>query len=129
MALFGIDWGVYTARDVGTYGFAGGNAIVPAPRGFRQVPHWDRVHHPREYYALARALEEAERDYFSDDRLRDYAARFAAAEAAGRRRRKGAHPPAAELARIAPRLPGRNDPCICGSGEKFKKCCAPRWGA
>ena len=21
------------------------------------------------------------------------------------------------------RLPGRNDPCICGSGKKFKKCC------
>ena len=41
VALFGIDWGVYTARDVGTYGFPGGNAIVPAPRGFRQVPHWD----------------------------------------------------------------------------------------
>lgn len=23
-------------------------------------------------------------------------------------------------------LPGRNDPCICGSGKKFKKCCLPR---
>ena len=21
------------------------------------------------------------------------------------------------------RLPDRNDPCICGSGKKFKKCC------
>ena len=20
-------------------------------------------------------------------------------------------------------LPGRNDPCVCGSGRKFKKCC------
>lgn len=20
-------------------------------------------------------------------------------------------------------LPGRNDPCLCGSGKKFKKCC------
>jgi len=20
-------------------------------------------------------------------------------------------------------LPGRNDPCVCGSGKKFKKCC------
>jgi uncharacterized protein YecA (UPF0149 family) len=20
-------------------------------------------------------------------------------------------------------LPGRNDPCLCGSGSKFKKCC------
>lgn len=24
--------------------------------------------------------------------------------------------------------PGRNDPCICGSGLKFKKCCAGRYG-
>jgi len=22
-----------------------------------------------------------------------------------------------------PTLPGRNDPCICGSGKKFKQCC------
>jgi SWIM/SEC-C metal-binding protein len=22
-------------------------------------------------------------------------------------------------------LPGRNDPCHCGSGAKFKKCCLP----
>jgi len=24
---------------------------------------------------------------------------------------------------VAPALPGRNDPCHCGSGRKFKKCC------
>lgn len=23
----------------------------------------------------------------------------------------------------APRLPGRNDPCPCGSGRKYKQCC------
>ncbi|MCV5928645.1 SEC-C metal-binding domain-containing protein, partial [Escherichia coli] len=23
----------------------------------------------------------------------------------------------------AEKLPGRNDPCQCGSGKKFKKCC------
>jgi uncharacterized protein len=23
----------------------------------------------------------------------------------------------------SPSLPGRNDPCPCGSGRKFKKCC------
>ena len=47
------------------------------------------------------------------------------------RRRRGARsqsaqgpfPPPDKLARITPRLPGRNDACICGSGEKFKKCC------
>ena len=25
--------------------------------------------------------------------------------------------------------PGRNDPCPCGSGRKFKHCCAERWAA
>ena len=23
----------------------------------------------------------------------------------------------------APKIPGRNEPCPCGSGKKFKKCC------
>lgn len=27
------------------------------------------------------------------------------------------------VARIRPEYPGRNDPCSCGSGAKFKKCC------
>lgn len=27
------------------------------------------------------------------------------------------------------KLPGRNDPCLCGSGKKFKKCCLPKIGA
>lgn len=31
-------------------------------------------------------------------------------------------PPAPEIARALDR-PGRNDPCSCGSGKKFKKCC------
>jgi len=33
-----------------------------------------------------------------------------------------AHPPAQEPLRAAA-TPGRNDPCSCGSGRKFKKCC------
>ena len=77
----------------------------------------------------ARALEEAERGYFTDEKLRELRRAL--------RRRRGARPhasqeraPAAdELARIPPRLPGRNDVCLCGSGEKYKKCCAPRYGA
>ena len=24
---------------------------------------------------------------------------------------------------IKNKVPGRNDPCICGSGKKYKKCC------
>jgi hypothetical protein len=26
----------------------------------------------------------------------------------------------------AVKLPGRNEPCVCGSGKKFKKCCLPK---
>ncbi len=32
-------------------------------------------------------------------------------------------PPAISLPYIAPPKTGRNDPCPCGSGKKFKKCC------
>lgn len=28
---------------------------------------------------------------------------------------------------IKNKIPGRNDPCICGSGKKFKKCCLQKF--
>ena len=31
-------------------------------------------------------------------------------------------PPKSPFTRSTPKI-GRNDPCICGSGKKFKKCC------
>ena len=31
-------------------------------------------------------------------------------------------PPKAPIIRDTPKI-GRNDPCICGNGRKFKKCC------
>jgi uncharacterized protein len=34
------------------------------------------------------------------------------------------HAPKPPTRRVAP-LPGRNDPCPCGSGRKYKKCCGP----
>ncbi|MBD3322328.1 MAG: hypothetical protein GF350_14605, partial [Chitinivibrionales bacterium] len=34
----------------------------------------------------------------------------------------GAIVPAAQYVRDKPKT-GRNDPCICGSGKKYKKCC------
>jgi len=119
--LYGIDWAVYTARDVGTYGFAGGNALVDVPAGFRAVPHWDRVHHREKYYALARRLEDEERGWFDERRVDGLTCAIAEAQARGARR---GGPSAEELARIAPSLPGRNDLCLCGSGEKYKRCCA-----
>ena len=31
-------------------------------------------------------------------------------------------PPKTPITRETPKI-GRNDPCICGNGRKFKKCC------
>ncbi len=31
--------------------------------------------------------------------------------------------PRVETVKRAAAAPGRNDPCACGSGKKFKKCC------
>jgi hypothetical protein len=126
-ALFGIDWELANARDVGTYGLYGGNAIVPPPPGFRAVPHWDSVHHAPEYYRRARRLEMEERAFFTEARVADMALAFEAAEAKGRAARKIAVHDAAEvLVDLPPRMPGGNDACICGSGQKFKRCCGPR---
>ena len=44
--MFGIDWNLRTARDIGTYCFVGGNALVAVPAGYRAVAHVDRMHHP-----------------------------------------------------------------------------------
>jgi hypothetical protein len=119
-ALFGIDWAVYTARDVGTYGFAGGMSLVDVPDGYRPIPHVDRQNEPTRYYALARKLEAAADAWFAAE-LPALVARFEAAESRGRR---GARPAPETLAALPPRVPGRNDPCPCGSGLKYKRCCA-----
>ena len=34
----------------------------------------------------------------------------------------GCCPPKTPITRETPKI-GRNDPCICGNGRKFKKCC------
>jgi hypothetical protein len=119
-ALFAIDWTVRTARDVGTYGFAVGNALIAVPPGYRPVPHVDRQHQPQRYYALGRRLEEEERAWFTPERVAELVARFEAAESAAPQQKR---PAPERLARVAPRWPERNDPCFCGSGQKWKKCC------
>ena len=48
--------------------------------------------------------------------------RMKAAQNAGRQPKT-----VAPIKRDAPRV-GRNDPCPCGSGKKYKKCCFPRYG-
>jgi hypothetical protein len=121
--LFQIEWPLLPARDVGTYGLPGGNALVDVPPGYRRVAHYDPVQQARRYYALARKLEEEALGWFTDDRLDEIAARFTAAEAIGARSRPRAFPPAWEMARLRPKKPGRNDLCLCGSMRKWKQCC------
>ncbi|MCX5747012.1 MAG: SEC-C metal-binding domain-containing protein [Proteobacteria bacterium] len=121
--LFEIDWELRPARDVGTYGFAGGNALVDVPAGYRRVPHVDHVQHARRYYALARNLEDEARQWFTAAKLDEIAARFAEAEARGRALRPCTFPAPREMARLRPQKPGRNDLCVCGSMRKWKHCC------
>jgi hypothetical protein len=120
--LFDIDWTLSPARDVGTYGFPGGRALVDVPPGYRRVAHYDSEQQPARYYALARKLEEEARQWFTAERLDDIAAFFTSAEEKGRKLRKHDFPSARELARLRPKLPGRNDFCICGSMAKWKNC-------
>lgn len=124
--LYGIDWPLRTARDVGTYGFPGGNALVDVPAGFRAVPHYDRQEHPTRYYALSRRIEDEARAFFTTEQVEAFAQRVLAAETLGRARRPCVFPPAVELAALPPGKLGRNDLCPCGSGNKWKRCCALR---
>jgi hypothetical protein len=121
--LFGIEWRLLPARDVGTYGFVGGNAIVDVPPGYRAVPHYDSQHHARRYHALAQKLQDEARDWFTAERLDEIAAKFTEAESRGRDTRTSAYPSPREMARIRPKKPGRNDLCVCGSMRKWKQCC------
>jgi hypothetical protein len=121
--LFQIEWTLLPAREVGTYGFAGGNALVDVPAGYRRVPHYDHNQHTRRYLALAKKLEDEARDWFTAEKLDEIAAKFEAAEAIGRASRPVKFPPAREMARLKPQKPGRNDLCPCGSMRKWKQCC------
>ena len=121
--LYGVDWPLRTARDVGTYGFYGGNALVEVPPGFRPVPHYDRKEHPTRYYALARRIEDEARAWFTKERIEELVVRVQAAEELGRKRRPVKFPPAKALALLRPKKLGRNDLCPCGTGEKWKRCC------
>jgi hypothetical protein len=124
MRLFGIDWDIRTARDVGTYGFVGGNALVSVPKGFRPVAHIDRTHHPERYYARARRLEAEARAWFEDaTNLDALVGLIQSAAARGRETRDRDYPSADAIARITPKKIGRNDPCVCGRPKKYKQCC------
>ncbi len=130
-AMFAIDWNLRTARDIGTYGFPGGNALVPVPKGFRPVAHIDRQHHAERYYPRGRRLEEEATAWLTEARVAEMCAGIRAAAESGRRTRSRAYPDPEQVGAMAPRKVGRNEPCTCGSARKFKACCGalPAGGA
>jgi hypothetical protein len=122
--LFDIDWNLRTARDVGTYVFTAGNALVSPPKGFRPVAHLDRQHHEQRYYTRARKLEdEARAELMRPDMLATLVSRVHAAAEEGRTRGKK-RPPARDFGRMAPKRTLSTDPCTCGSARPYKDCCA-----
>ncbi len=123
-ALFGIRWDLRTARDVGTYGFGGGNALVQVPKGYRAVAHLDRRHHEARYYARARKLEDEARAWFTESAVAGLRDRFREVEARGRERRPGKYPPPGDFGRMAPKPIKSKDPCTCGSQKAYGDCCA-----
>jgi hypothetical protein len=127
-ALFQIDWSLRTARDVGTYGFTGGNALVPVPPGYRAVAHLDRTHHTDRYYARARKLETEARDWFDAPNLNALIAKLKEAAEKGRATRPKRWPEPDDVARLAPKKVGRNEACPCGSAKKVKQCCGDAAG-
>ena len=123
--MFGVDWNLRTARDIGTYCFVGGNALVAVPAGYRAVAHVDRTHHPERYYAKGRKLEEKARAWFAEPgNLASVIARIDEAAAIGNKKRPRKYPDAEVVAKTAPKKIERNEPCVCGSSKKFKDCCA-----
>jgi hypothetical protein len=125
--MFGLDWDLRTARDIGTYCFTSGNALVPAIAGYRPVAHIDRQHHQERYYAKGRKIEERARAWFdADGNLEALIARIEEAAAVGEKKRPRKYPEPQAIAAAPPKKIGRNEPCVCGSAKKFKDCCAER---
>lgn len=122
--LFDIDWTLRTARDVGTYVFTSGNALVSPPKGFRPVAHLDRKHHAERYYARARKLEDEARIELGRPEVLDgLVSRVRVAAEEGQRRGKK-RPPARDFGRMSPKRTLSTDPCTCGSARPYKDCCA-----
>ncbi len=124
--VFQVAWDVRTARDVGTYCFVGGNALVKVPKGFRAVAHVDRNLHAERYYAKARALEAEARAWLTKAALDELGRRIFEYAKEGEKKRPRVFLDPTVVVAKPPGKVGRNDPCICGSPLKFKACCGER---
>jgi hypothetical protein len=125
--MFGIDWDVRTARDIGTYGFTGGNALNKPMPGYRAVAHIDRSHHTERYYARGRKLEDEARAWFAMH-LQETTDKIRAAAQKGERSRSEKYADPDVVARTPPKKIERNEPCVCGSNQKYKACCGMAGG-
>lgn len=77
----------------------------------RDHPGWERFDDPWNFYA-ADAIAARQRRWAEEDRQQLERGRYADDDSAW-------HEP---YVRPEPKI-GRNDPCLCGSGKKYKKCC------
>ena len=89
--------------------------LEDAYAGMQDTPHWTRFENPWKFYEpetirsrQERWEKEASEPDWKDDF--DFEDDFSAAE---------------PYVRTEPKI-GRNDPCPCGSGKKYKKCCMPK---
>jgi len=96
----------------------------------RTIFHMNRI--PEDELAERRARQERDLNYSYDDgttsHLQDTAAQARAAAgpaaaAAGAAASQGESQTATAVAPLKSDKVGRNDPCPCGSGKKYKKCC------
>lgn len=89
----------------------------------RACPWWSLCHGGCPKYRIVGAS--GARDYFCTAHRRFFAHSKATFEWLARRfQREPGMPVAADAA--LPRAVGRNDPCPCGSGKKYKQCCGAR---
>jgi uncharacterized protein (DUF2384 family) len=139
-----LDWAAAIAADAAedrTMRFVVGSTLLDQPRERHRAllealvaqqqrahdPHFDGDDVQRAFGARPRALEW--RRHFADPwQFYEPNAIAARQQRWGREARAAAagrdpwDDPAASLASVEPKI-GRNDPCPCGSGKKYKKCC------
>ena len=122
-AMFGIEWNVRTARDIGTYAFVGGNALNPPVPGYRSIAHIDRNHHAERYYVKGRKLEEEARAWLTPEHVRETIEKIRIAALIGEKSRNERYAEPAVVARWPAKKIERNEACVCGSAKKYKTCC------
>ena len=101
------------ARQAGWGAHFSGKDVEQAYSAMEDNPEWERFKDPWEFYTAA-ALERRQERWEKEDPWRD--------EDELEDEDLFPEEPMAPYVRETPKA-GRNDPCPCGSGKKYKKCC------